>query len=170
MLFASFVSGLIGVPGRQVRFSHPRPLEEAPTSALSAQKAERQERFNESFYTRSEKSARLLSEPQSRPDSGSKNRRQSGEPRADRQARSQRHSAPASTTRAEPQQNRKPRTEAAIGCYVCDGRGHFAKECPTRLRKEKKLSDSPGRKTPSERSHVPGDKRETRTSGNENEA
>jgi len=95
---------------------------------------------------------------------------QSGEPRADRQARSQRHSAPASTTRAEPQQNRKPRTEAAIGCYVCDGRGHFAKECPTRLRKEKKLSDSPGRKTPSERSHVPGDKRETRTSGNENEA
>ena len=173
MLLASFVSGLIGVPGRQVRFRHPQSLEEALNLALAVQEAERQERFNESFYTRSEKSVRLLSEPQSRPDSGSKNRRKSGELRADGQARSQRHSAHARTTRAEPQENRKTRTEAAIRCYECDGRGHFARECPTRLRKEKKLSDSPGRKTPSQRSkrsHVPGDKRETRTSGNESEA
>ena len=172
MLLARFVSGLIGVPGRQVRFSHPQSLEEALTTALSVQEGERQERFNVSFYTRSEKSVRLLSEPQSRPDSGSKNRRQSDEPRAERQAPSQRHSAPASTTRVEPQENRKTRREAAIRCYDYDGRGHFARECPTRLRKEKNLSDSPGRKTPSERSkrsHVPGDKRKTRTTGNESE-
>ena len=165
MLLASFVSGLIGVPGCEVRFSHPQSLEEALKTVVSVQEAERQERFNKSFYTPSEKSVRILSEPQSRPDSGSKNRRQSGEPRADRQARSQRHSAPANTTRAELQENRKTRTEAAIRCYECDGRGHFAREFRTRLRKEKKLSDAPGRKPPSERSKrsdVPGDKRETR--------
>jgi len=34
MFLASFVSGLIGVPGRQVRFSHPRSLEEALKTAL----------------------------------------------------------------------------------------------------------------------------------------
>jgi len=45
-------------------------------------------------------------------------------------------------------QGKKPRTEAAVRCYECDGRGHFARECPTRLRKEKKLSDSPGRNKP----------------------
>jgi len=84
MLLERFVSGLIGVPGREVRFSNPQSLEEALKTAVSVQEAERQERFNESFYTRSEKSVSLLSEPQSRPDSGSKNRRQSGEPRADR--------------------------------------------------------------------------------------
>jgi len=138
-LLASFVSGLIGVSGRQVRFSHPRSLEEVLTTAVSVQEAERQERFNEGFYTRSEKSVRLLSEPLSRPVSGGKNRRQLGEPCADRHARSQRHSTSDSTTRAEPQKNRKTRTEAAIRCYECDGRGHFARECPTRLRKEKKL-------------------------------
>ena len=54
-----------------------------------------------------------------------------------------------------------------------DCRGHFARECPTRLRKEKKLSDSPGRKNPSERSkrsHAPGEKQGTAISGNECEA
>jgi len=87
MLLASFVSGLIGVPGRQVRFSHPQSLEEAFNLALAVQEAERQERFNGGFYTRSEKLVRLLSEPLSRPDSGSKNRRKSGELRADGQER-----------------------------------------------------------------------------------
>jgi len=157
---------------RQVRFSYPQSLEEALNLSLAVQEAERQERFNESFYTQSEKSVRLLSEPQSRPDSGSKNRRKSGELRPDGQVRNQRHSAPARTTRAEPQENRKTQTEAAIWCYKCDGRGHFARECPTRLRKEKKLSDS-GRKNPpkrSKRSHVPGEKRDTRTSENESKA
>ena len=38
-------------------------------------------------------------------------------------ARSQRHITPARTTRAEPQDNQKTRTEAAIRCYEYDGRG-----------------------------------------------
>jgi len=75
--------------------------------------------------------------------------------------------------RAEHQVNRKTRTEAAVRCCECDGRGHFARECPTRLKRQKKLSVSPGRKTPSERSkrsHAPGGKQGTAISGNECEA
>ena len=68
MLLASFVSGLTGTAGYQVRISHPKSLGEALNLAVSVQEAERQQRFNETFYTRSEKSVRLLSEPKGRPD------------------------------------------------------------------------------------------------------
>ena len=81
MLLASFVSGLTGTAGYQVRISHPKSLGEALNLAVSVQEAERQQRFNESFYTRSEKSVRLLSEPKGRPDTGNGNRRYSGETR-----------------------------------------------------------------------------------------
>ena len=135
ILLASFISCLIMSPGHQVRVSHVRCLEGALKIGLSVQESERQERFNESFYTRSEKSVRLLSEPKDRPDLRNGNRRHSGEPRANRQARSQNQSAPANKNRAEPQEKRGTRTAAAVRCYECDGRGHFARECPTRLKK-----------------------------------
>ena len=61
MLLASFVSGLTSTAGYQVRISHPKSLGEALNLAVSVEEAERQQRFNESFYTRSEKSVRLLS-------------------------------------------------------------------------------------------------------------
>ena len=173
MLLASFVSRLISSTCHQIRISYSHSLGEDLKTALSVQEAERQEGFNESFHTRSEKSVQLMSEPKGRTYSGNGNRRHSSEPRADRQALSQRQSAPASKNRAEAQENRRTRTEATVRCYECDGGGHFARECPTRLRKEKKLSDSPGRKNSSERSKrslAPGDKRETGTSGNESEA
>ena len=49
MLLASFVSGLIGSRGHQVRISQPRSVEEALKIALPVQEADRQERFHESF-------------------------------------------------------------------------------------------------------------------------
>ena len=49
MLLASFVTGFIGVPGRQVRYANPRTLDQALQIALSVQEAERQEKFSESF-------------------------------------------------------------------------------------------------------------------------
>jgi hypothetical protein len=61
MLLASFVSGLAGVVGRHTRFSNPQTIEDALRVALSVQEAEKQERFNESFYTKFENSVRLLS-------------------------------------------------------------------------------------------------------------
>jgi len=121
----------------------------------------RETRTLESFYTRSEQSVGLLSEPKGQPDSGNGNSKYSGETHGYRQARRQRQSAPVSKNRADHQENVKTRTETAVSCYECDGRGHFMRECPTRLRKEKELSDSPGRKygfEGSKQSNAPGEK------------
>jgi hypothetical protein len=47
MLLASYVAGLTGVPGRQVRYANPQTVQLALQIALSVQEAEKQERFNE---------------------------------------------------------------------------------------------------------------------------
>ena len=163
MLLASFVSGLGGSVGHHVRISCPRSLPEALNLALAVQEAERQERSNGSFYAKSEKSVRSRSEPEDRQHPINRNRRNQ-----EKHARSQRQSTPDSKNKVEQSETRKTKSETTFRCYECDGRGHFAKECPTRLKKEKKLSDSPGRKNPSERSkrsHVPGDKQRNGTFG-----
>jgi len=129
ILLASFVSGLTGTVGYQVRISHTGSLGDASNLAVSVQEAERQERFNESFYNWSEKSVQLLSEPKGRPFSGNRNCRYPGETHAYGQGRSQCQSAPVSKNRAEHQKNRKTRTEVAARCYECDGRGNFVQEC-----------------------------------------
>jgi hypothetical protein len=59
MLLATFISGLTGTPGRQVRYANPQTLGQALKIALSFQEAEKQERFNESFYTHFDESLRL---------------------------------------------------------------------------------------------------------------
>jgi len=46
MLLASYLAGLIGVPGTQVRYASPVSIEEAIRIAVSVQEAERQEKFN----------------------------------------------------------------------------------------------------------------------------
>ena len=61
MFLTSFVTGLTGVPGRQVRHSNPQTLQQALRIALSAQEAERQEKFSES-YASFDKSFRLKSQ------------------------------------------------------------------------------------------------------------
>jgi len=63
MCLASFVAGLSGVVSRQVRYTHPRTLHEALNLALAVDEAERQERRNETFCTRSDELAgQLLSQ------------------------------------------------------------------------------------------------------------
>jgi hypothetical protein len=59
MLLASFVAGLTGVPGRQVRYAKPHAMEQVLKIALSVQEAERQEKFNECLYTRFDNLVRL---------------------------------------------------------------------------------------------------------------
>jgi hypothetical protein len=66
MLLDSFVVGLTGVSGTQVRYAKPPTTERALSIALSVQEAENQERFNETFYTRFDDSDRLLSRSPSR--------------------------------------------------------------------------------------------------------
>ena len=52
-LLASFVAGLAGVAGRQVRYQNPQTLQHALSIALSVREAEKQERFSETFYAKS---------------------------------------------------------------------------------------------------------------------
>jgi hypothetical protein len=51
MLLASYMPGLIGFPGKQLRYASPISVEEAIRIAVSVQEAKRQE-FNNSFYAR----------------------------------------------------------------------------------------------------------------------
>jgi protein involved in polysaccharide export with SLBB domain len=59
MLLATYVAGLTGTPGRQVRYANPQTVQQVLQIALSVQEAEKQERFNNSFYTRFENSVNL---------------------------------------------------------------------------------------------------------------
>ena len=53
---------------------------------------------------------------------------------------------PPRNTRSGTQNNSSPRY------YECEGIGHFARECPTRLKRIGNAPNLPGRKNPSERS------------------
>jgi hypothetical protein len=61
MLLVSFVAGLTRGPCREVRYTNPQIMEQALIIAISVQEVEKQERFNESFYTKFYNSVRLLS-------------------------------------------------------------------------------------------------------------
>lgn len=51
VLLASFVGGLTGVSGRQIRYANSSQMEQSLTIAITVQEAEKQESFNESSYT-----------------------------------------------------------------------------------------------------------------------
>lgn len=53
MGLASFVVGVTGVVGCQVRYSHPKSLQVALNIALTVEEAEKQARRSENFYTMS---------------------------------------------------------------------------------------------------------------------
>ena len=66
MMLASFVAGLSGVLGTQVRYQAPRDTGHAVSLALAVHEAEKQEKFNETFYARFDNSVRLLARSPSR--------------------------------------------------------------------------------------------------------
>ena len=94
MLLASFISGLSGNPGRQVRFANPQDMELALRIALTVQEAKRQERFNESFYTQFEESVRLCSRSSSTASSESERQRQSADSQTGRYSHAQHYNTP----------------------------------------------------------------------------
>jgi len=82
MLLASFVSGLNGVVGKHTRYASPSSMHQALQIASAVEQAEKQDRFNESFYTRFENSVRLTSQSPSSTYAGSSRTRQSADVRA----------------------------------------------------------------------------------------
>jgi hypothetical protein len=68
MLLASFVAGLSGVAGRQVRYQNHQTLQRALSIALSVREAEKQERFSETFYAKFDESVSVKLRSTSRSD------------------------------------------------------------------------------------------------------
>jgi hypothetical protein len=180
MLLATFVAGLTRTPGRQICYANPQTVQQALQIALSVQEVQKQEQFNNSFYTRFDNSANLHLRSPSRTCSESERSSHSGAIRAPSSSNGQRSLVLRKETG---QRNRNARTKAALRCYEWEGKVHFASECPTRFRREEGNSYSAekrGQTEPSKRS-VPPDrkppfqmKRESRTklenSGNGKEA
>jgi hypothetical protein len=89
MLLAGYISGLIGVPRKQVRYASPVSMDQAIRIAVSVDEAERQEKFNSSFYARNER----------RTESDSRNSRQAAHTRKASQAVGRRTQIPQSASR-----------------------------------------------------------------------
>jgi hypothetical protein len=165
LLLASFVAGLTAVPGRQRRFVNPQTLDQALKIALSVQEAEKQEKFNESFCASFNNSSRQHSPSSSRRAShqcyGSCNAEYTVN-----QSQRQRNMVSCNERKSKAAGTRSSQTKAAPRCYECEGFGHFARECPTRHKREIGFTNSPGKRNPSElsrRSHSPSKRLAPRT-------
>jgi hypothetical protein len=179
-MLATFVSGLTGVPGRQVRFANPQDVDQALKIALTVQEAERQGRFNESFYTQFDKSVGLCSRSPGRSRSGNESQKQTADSRTANRTRAQRCNTPSGAGKSETPSARNAQTEATLRCYECHGVGQFARICPNRLKSRTKIADPPERVKAAEsskRSRPPNGKPprdsarwETKDSGNGDEA
>jgi len=129
---SSFVAGLAWVAGRQTRFSTTQSLDQDLKIALTFQEAEKQKTFSESFYANLNDSLKLRSPGRTRHYShehhGSAEAR-----RADNRKQTQRAMTSRGRNRPKTSANRNEETKVALRCYECEGFGHFARECATRL-------------------------------------
>jgi len=147
MLLASVVAGLSGEVGRQVKFQNPQDLRQALTTALAVREAIKQEKFAETFYTTFDESVRPSNrQDETEPAERHRPRRAANHPRSRRYERGADRSGTSGSTR-----DVRARTEPM--CYECEGRGHIAREYPTRLKHEK-TRNAPGKGNPSERSRL----------------
>ena len=90
------------------------------------QEAERQEKFNNSFYARHD-SKTYSDSDMSRHAVGSLTASQ---------AEGRRTEVPRSANKARASSTRNAQTKVALRCYECEGIGHFGSECSTRLKRE----------------------------------
>jgi hypothetical protein len=54
MLLSSYISGLVGVPGKQFRYTSPVSTDQAIRIAVSVEEVEKHKKFNNCFYARNE--------------------------------------------------------------------------------------------------------------------
>ena len=121
--------------------------------ALSVQEGEKQEKFNDVFYTRFHNSVSLQSYSLSRTrQEDCQPRRSADATRAVSLTPGQHYNSPRNAGEPTTLATRNAQTTAAFRCYECEGVGHFARVCPTRHKREVNSTNSPGRRNPSERS------------------
>jgi hypothetical protein len=152
MLLASFVGGLSGEIGK-MRIQNPQSLDQALNTALAVREAIRQEKVAETFYTKFERSTKVSE----RGGSNRSNSRSCSERSPKRFIERKYERGP--DTESVTRKSRGNHRRAEPKCYECEGRGHFAYECPTRL-KRGQTRNSPCRSCPSGRSNrsdSPGD-------------
>jgi hypothetical protein len=151
MLLASFVGGLAGEIGKLTRIQNTQNLEQALNAALAVREAIRQETRPETFYTHSKKPAKVSSD---------KNRNEYRD-QWDNQPKESRGSTYSHSPEKQSYYKgyRGTRDSRELRCYECEGKGYFASEYPTRV-KRTQSQNSPGRRHPSGRSSQPTSPRE----------
>jgi hypothetical protein len=128
-------------------------MEQALGIALSVDQAQKQERFDETFYAKFEDSVRLQSPSPSRSHHDERKPCRSADAKRDvNHTLAQQYNAPRKSDKSMTSNTRSAKTKAPFRCYEREGVGHFARECPTRLKREENSTNSPGRRNPSERS------------------
>jgi hypothetical protein len=128
MLLATFISGLTGTPGTQVRYANPQTLGQALKIALSDQEAENQERFNESFYTQFDESLRLSKRSPRRRRARNGNQRHADDAREVNYTHDRQRSSRSLNAKSAKSSTRNAQAKPAPRCYKCNGVVHLAKE------------------------------------------
>lgn len=87
--------------------------------------------------------------------------RHSADTHAVNHTRSQRRQKQTDVAKSANRSTRNAQAKPSLRYYECEGVGHYARECPTRYKKEVKPPDSPGKRDMSRRSsrlRFPGNK------------
>ena len=171
MLLSTFIAGLIGNAGQQVRFKLPQTLEEALQVAVVVFEAEAQEKRNETFYANSEnhtKNGSTSSGKFGHPDQESRDNVRTGNRSKSTNYRpvGRQPTQHMRRTSVRSRQDNRP-----VRCYNCNKLGHYAKHCyqaKANGNNNERQSNPPGRQTaevPQTNSNAP--RRNNHPQGNE---